>query len=232
MNLADAIRKSRIRAFAAVLAVAGSALFAGLAPAAADAAEFQAYAACSESGIAAPSHTCATNDLPAAFFKSTVATRYFVCLEGPTGARACSSELYGAAGVLYFTPLVAEEVGTYTASWWVGESEVGYWRFRAEAPAAATTPAPAPTSGAPSPTAESASSPTSLPGLEPGPNASLEAILKPATGPAPTAIGPACRKAEGQVTKLKGELKHASQNRAQKIKLELGRAKLSAAKSC
>ena len=236
MNLVAAISKSRLRTFAAVLAVAAGALGATVAqPAAASAAEFHSGVGCTESPTPAYSHTCLSNDLPATYFESTVSTSYFICLEAPNHGVSCGREGYAEAGRLYYTPITAGEVGVYTVTWWVGEFQAGYWRLQVE-PAAGSTgsspvsgSSPTPGAGMPSPGGGSGSeleiTPTSL-------EVSGASSGSPKAGAAPAKAAPACKAADKQVAKLMGELRHASKKQVRGIESELKAANAKAKKAC
>jgi hypothetical protein len=233
MNPVAAIRKSRLRTLAAVLAIAGSALGATVAqPAAANAAEFHSGVGCTESSTPVYSHNCLSNDLPATYFESTVSTNYFICLEAPNHGVTCSREGFAEAGRVYYTPITAAEVGIYTVTWWVGEFEAGYWRLQVEA-AGSTTTGSSPGSGkSPTPGA-GMPSPAGAPGLELeiDPTA-LEAGGSPKPGAAPTNAAPACQAADKQVAKLMDALGHASKKRVHGIESKLKAAKAKAKKAC
>jgi hypothetical protein len=239
MNLVAAIRKSRLRTLAVVLAVAGSALGATVAqPAAANAAEFHSGVGCMESPTPVYSHTCLSNELPAAYFESTVSTNYFICLEAPNHGVTCSREGFAEASRLYYTPITAGEVGIYTVTWWVGEFQAGYWRFQVE-PAGGSTTGSSPvdgsslTPGAGMPSAGGAGAPGLELGIAP---TTLEMGGAPSGSPklgaAPTIAAPACQAADKQVVKLMGDLKHASKKQAHGIESKLKAAKAKAKKVC
>jgi hypothetical protein len=226
MNLFAAIRKPRIRTVAAVLAVAGGALGATLAqPVAANAAEFHTSVACTESSSPVASHTCLANELPTAYFESTVATGFEVCLEAPNHEVSCSGEGFAEAHGLYFNPITTGELGTYAVSWWVGEYEVGFWRFRVEPAASPTAPSPSDSPLLPSGAA-------AAPGLEFGTMpSSLEAGPVPKFGSAPM-TSPVCQASAKQITKLMGELRHASKKQERGLDAKLKAAKAKARKAC
>lgn len=231
MNLVNTARKSRIRTLAAVLAVAGSALGATVAqPAAADAAEFHTSVACQESATPVASHTCLANELPAAYFESTVTVTYAVCLEAPDQEVSCSEEGYAEAGRLYFNPITATEVGTYAVTWWVGEVEVGYWRFRVEPAASSGSSSSTPSPESPMPAATTGLA--TAPGLELESGLPSQGAGAPGLGAAPTTTGPACRAADKRVIELMGELKHASKKQVHGLGSKLRAAKAKARKAC
>jgi hypothetical protein len=238
MNLVAAIRKSRIRTFAAILAVAGSALGATVAqPAAASAAEFHSGVACMESPTPIYSHACLSNALPAAYFESTVPTNYHFCLEAPNQSVTCSHEYFVEAGHFYYVPFTATEVGTHTVTWWVGEFQAGYWRLQVE-PVGSSTTGSSPVDGstltpvAGMPSAGGAG----IAGLELGSGPTLEVGGAPSGSPKlgamPTRPAPACQAADKQVAKLMGELKHASKKQSHGIESQLKAAKAKAKKAC
>jgi hypothetical protein len=228
VNPARAIRKSRIAPLAVVLAVAGSGLCATIGqPGAADAAEFHTAVACKESSSPVPSHNCLANELPAAYFESSVSTNYVVCLEDPSQEVSCAEDFAGAYG-LYANPITADDVGSYAVSWWIGEYEVGYWRFRMEPGSGSSSPSPS--SGSLTPGKGSAAAPSGLE-LELSPS-SVETGAAPSGASAPTAAAAACRAADTQVTKLKAELKHASKKQASALASKLKAAKAKAKKAC
>jgi hypothetical protein len=57
---------------------------------------------------------------PGAFFESSVATTYSVCVRFPAGRRFCSEEQSAEAGVLYVNPLTTRRFGRHTVTWYVG----------------------------------------------------------------------------------------------------------------
>jgi hypothetical protein len=230
MNLVSAIRKSRIRSLVAVFAVAGSALGATLAqPVAADAAEFHTSVACMESASSpVASHSCLANELPAVYFESTVATWFDLCVEAPNHEVSCSGDHFAEADHRYYWPITAREVGTYTATAWVGEYEVGVWRFLVELSSSASAGAPSPSDGSLMPSPGSAAVPSLELGATPS---SLEVGAAPTLGAAPM-TSPVCQAAAKQVSKLMGELKHASKRQVRGLESKLKAAKAKAKKAC
>jgi hypothetical protein len=157
-----------------------------------------------------PSHTCELGDFPAAYFESSEETEYEVCVEFPNEEVLCAEGQMAEAGVLYENSITSEMEGLHLVAWFVGETEVGSFAFRIDAP----EPPPVPPVVVPPPVA---SAPT------PAPVA--------AVNPAPPS--PLCLTAQGQVTKLKGRLRKARTPRQKaKLRKALTAARAFADKSC
>ena len=156
------------------------------------AASYHTFVGCddlSEEPVA--SNVCEVGDFPGAYFESSEETEYKVCVEFPNEEVLCAEEQVAEAGVLYVNSITTDEEGFHTASWFVGETEVGSFTWRMEAPKPQPTPPVRPVF-------------TVVP---PAP--------APVVDPSPS---PVCLKAQGQVSKLKGRLRKATK-RQQKAKI-------------
>lgn len=128
-------------------------------PAAASAAEYETYVACSPSFAAPPSESCQLGDTPGAFFEADEETEYEVCIEFPDGQYLCSEEELAEEGVLYVNEITSGIPGQHYADWWVGGVKVAEWGFRLNSPPPPVTPVlpppppPAPPVAVPQPSA-------------------------------------------------------------------------------
>jgi hypothetical protein len=75
---------------------------------------------CSRSSFARPAHRCRLGSRPGAFFESSLAGNYSVCVRFPNGRRVCAEEQSAEAGVLYVTPITTRRFGRHTVVWNVG----------------------------------------------------------------------------------------------------------------
>jgi Excalibur calcium-binding domain len=82
--------------------------------------EYRAYVGCNRSRFARPAYRCRLGSKPGAFFESSVATTYSVCLRFPTGRRLCAEEQSAEAGVLYVNAIATRFFGRHDVIWFVG----------------------------------------------------------------------------------------------------------------
>lgn len=172
-------------------------------PAAASA-EYETYVGCGTSASTPPAQACVLGDTVGAFFESEAETEYEICVEFPDGFEECAEEQEAEAGTLYVNKLVADELGTYSFSWYVGPTEVGFSTLRLD-------PRPAP----PAP-----------PALPPAP----APVPPPAVLPVKTV---ACTKSEKRVKQLKSQLRNTSGREAKaKVRGKLKGAKAAVNRAC
>jgi len=91
--------------------------------------EYRAYVGCSRERFARPAHRCWRGSRVGAFFESSVATTYTVCVRFPSSRRLCAEEQDVEAGVLYVSPITARVLGRHDVIWLVGGSRI-VRRFR------------------------------------------------------------------------------------------------------
>jgi hypothetical protein len=176
-------------------------------PAAAGAVEYETYVACSQSFSAVPATDCQLGDTPGAFFEADEETEYDVCVEFPSGQYLCALEQEAEAEVLYVNEITSGTAGHHYVDWWVGETLVGEWGFRLNAP----LPPPPPPAPAPPPPAP-------------------PAIVPPVATPQ---ISAACVKAKSKVRKLRKQLLNAATPKAKaKIRPRLRLARAAAKRLC
>ena len=174
------------------------------APLQAGAAEYKTFVGCDDLAVnPVPSHVCQTSDFPGAYFESDVDAEYEVCLEAPGGDFDCLEEQSAEAGVLYVNSFFADIPGDYFISWYIGDTEVGFWDLRINAPAPPPTPPVVTVPSLPAP---------------------------PVLAVAPSAK---CLKAQQRVAKLKARLKKASgREQRAKIRAQLKKARTAAKNAC
>lgn len=128
------------RLFWGLLLMASASL---LIPMSATAAEFKTYVGCDDFAQSpVPSHVCLLGEFPGAFFESSADAEYEVCVEFPNQEFICAEEQEAEEGVLYVNSITTDQPGIHFVSWYVGDTEVGSWSFRMDAPVPPTPPAP------------------------------------------------------------------------------------------
>jgi hypothetical protein len=92
--------------------------------------EFRAYVACGLSQRSRPAHECAHRSKLGAFFRSTVATTYTVCIRFPTNRRLCARGQQAEAGVTYVNKLTSSIVGWHKVTWYAQGQRLRwpFWR--------------------------------------------------------------------------------------------------------
>jgi len=92
--------------------------------------EYRAYVGCNRSRYARPAYRCRLGSRPGAFFESSVATIYAVCLRFPNGRQLCAEEQSAEAGVLYVNPIATRLFGRHNVIWYVdGRRIVRHFRL-------------------------------------------------------------------------------------------------------
>ena len=86
--------------------------------------------ACGLSQYARPAHECAHRGKVGAFFRSSVATSYTVCVRFPTGRRLCARGQQAEAGVTYVNKVTTSISGWHKVLWYVGGRRIAwtFWR--------------------------------------------------------------------------------------------------------
>jgi len=82
--------------------------------------EYRVYVGCNRSSHAYPTHRCRLGNKPGAFFESSVATTYSVCLRFPNRRRLCAEEQSAEAGQLYVNQITTRLIGRHDVIWFVG----------------------------------------------------------------------------------------------------------------
>jgi hypothetical protein len=183
------------------------AAFALLSPAAASAAEYDAFVGCEVSDAPTPSHECKVGDDLGAYFEADEGTEYDTCLEFPSGGIECEEEQLAEANTLYVNPIELDTPGKYEVCWLVGGEEVEAWAFELKTP-----PAP-PAPPAPAPVPAPVAAPLPAPILP----------LKSAT----------CVKAEKRVKQLKNKLQNTDGKKQKgKVRNQLQGARGATRRSC
>jgi hypothetical protein len=91
---------------------------------------YRAYVACGLSKNARPAHECGHRSKLGAFFRSSVATTYTVCVKFPTNRRLCARGQEAEAGVTYANKLTSSIVGWHRVTWFVQGRRIAwtFWR--------------------------------------------------------------------------------------------------------
>ena len=91
---------------------------------------YRAYVACGLGQRARPAHECGHRSKLGAFFRSSVATTYTVCVKFPTNRRLCARGQEADAGVTYVNKLTSSIVGWHKVTWFVQGRRIAwtFWR--------------------------------------------------------------------------------------------------------
>jgi hypothetical protein len=91
---------------------------------------YRAYIACGRSPHAAPAHRCRRGSKVGAYFQSSQATTYSVCVRFPDARRRCAEEQSAEASVLYLNSVTTNILGRYEFTWFAGGRRiVRYFRL-------------------------------------------------------------------------------------------------------
>lgn len=81
------------------------------------------YTGCGLESKTRENSVCGRHAKIGAFFKSTQATTYAVCVRFPGGHQLCAESQQAEAGVLYVNKITASQPGRYTVTWYVGNQK-------------------------------------------------------------------------------------------------------------
>lgn len=86
--------------------------------------------ACGLSRYAKAAHECGHRAKLGAFFRSTVATTYTVCIELPSNRRLCVRNQEAEAGVTYVNRITSAVTGWHRVNWYVAGRRIAwtFWR--------------------------------------------------------------------------------------------------------